>query len=201
MFEQIDPVSAKILAEYDRNPARFMRDRQQMAANAKREIDSIDAFQSMAEALCFPNSGIRFADTIRCDDVFGYGPHADPDFYVASCALKRHLRNRKEIPDSGEKEVGRSLAWVIRWQERKRERKARKLSRRAEGKIGKADRIVSYEKQKIHNPDSELVFLPDENREYAAQLNFFRILAKISCVPDDMILTKEEIDEYNKRHA
>jgi len=170
-METINPESDRLVVE-------SMQDR---LAKFRQNHPEFDVSADMAESLVFPNS-----------------------------SLKRHLRNKRGVVVSekgdlaigpGEKETGRSLAWVLRWQERRKERKARKLSRRAEGKIGKADRIVSYEKQKLHNPDSELVFLPDENREYAAQLNFFRILAKINCVPDDMILTKEEIDEYNKRHA
>lgn len=123
-----------------------------------------DLSEDFAEAYCFPNS-----------------------------ILRPHLRNKKEIPDSGEKESGRSLAWVLRWQERKANRKARKLSRRAEGKIGKADRIVSYEKQKIHNPESELRFIEDADRAYNAQLNFMRIISGIQCVPDTMKITDEEV--------
>lgn len=124
-----------------------------------------DVSTDMAESLVFPNS-----------------------------SLKRHLRNKKDSAvGSGEKESGRSLAWVLRWQERKANRKARKLSRRAEGKIGKADRIVSYEKQKLHNPDSELVFIEDADRVYRAQLNFMRILSKVPCVPESMKITSEDV--------
>lgn len=109
-------------------------------------------------------------------------------------SLKRHLRNKKDSAvGSGEKQTGRSLAWVLQWQERKANRKARKLSRRAEGKIGKADRIVSYEKQKIHNPESELRFIEDAERAYKAQLNFMRIISGIPCVPDTMKITDEEV--------
>ncbi len=126
-----------------------------------------DVSADMAESLVFPNS-----------------------------SLKRHLRNKKDFAvGSGEKESGRSLAWVLRWQERKANRKARKLSRRAEGKIGKADRIVSYEKQKLHNPDSELVFIEDAERAYRAQLNFMRIISGIDCVSDSMRITEEDINK------
>lgn len=125
-----------------------------------------DISADMAESLVFPNS-----------------------------SLKRHLRNKKDtVPDSGEKETGRSLAWVIRWQERKANRKARKLSRRVEGKIGKADRIVSYEKQKIHNPESELRFIEDADRTYRAQLNFMRIISSVPCVPDSMRITDDDLE-------
>lgn len=119
----------------------------------------------MAESLVFPNS-----------------------------SLKRHLRNKKDSAvGSGEKQTGRSLAWVLQWQERKANRKARKLSRRAEGKIGKADRIVSYQKQKIHNPEGELRFIEDSERAYKAQLNFMRIISGVPCVPDSMRITDEDL--------
>lgn len=109
-------------------------------------------------------------------------------------SLKRHLRNKKDSAvGSGEKESGRSLAWVLRWQERRKARKERKLSRRAEGKIGKTDRIVSYEKQKIHNPDEELRFIEDAERTYRAQLNFMRIISNIPCVPEGMRITSDDV--------
>lgn len=134
-------------------------------AKFRQKFPQYDCSADMAESLVFPNSSLR-----------------------------RHLRNKKDSAvGSGEKESGRSLAWVIRWQERRKERKARKLSRRAEGKIGKADRIVSYEKQKLHNPDSELVFIEDADRTYRAQLNFMRIISNIPCVPEGMKITSEDV--------
>lgn len=134
-------------------------------AKFRQNHPEFDCSADMGESLVFPNS-----------------------------SLKRHLRNKKDSAvGSGEKESGRSLAWVIRWQERKANRKARKLSRRAEGKIGKADRIVSYEKQKIHNPESELVFIEDAERTYRAQLNFMRIISSIPCVPESMRITNEDV--------
>ncbi len=138
---------------------------QDRLAKFRQNHPEFDVSADMAESLVFPNS-----------------------------SLKRHLRNKKDSAvGSGEKESGRSLAWVLRWQERRKERKARKLSRRAEGKIGKADRIVSYEKQKLHNPDSELVFIEDADRVYRAQLNFMRILSKVPCVPESMKITSEDV--------
>ena len=184
MFEQIDSISDGIAVD-------AMRHR---LADFRQRHPEFDISVDMAESLVLPNHGIRFADTIRCDDVFGYGPHINPDFCVANCALKRHLRNGKDSAvGSGEKESGRSLAWVLRWQERRKARKERKLSRREEGRIGKADRIVSYEKQKIHHPEQELVFVEDADRVYRAQLNFMRILSKVSCVPESMKITDEDV--------
>lgn len=135
-------------------------------ADFRKKHPEFDCSADMAESLVFPNSSLR-----------------------------RHLRNKKDSAvGSGEKESGRSLAWVLRWQERKANRKARKLSRRAEGKIGKADRIVSYEKQKIHNPDDELRFIEDSERAYRAQLNFMRLISGIQCVPDVMRITEDDLD-------
>ena len=134
-------------------------------AKFRQKYPQYDCSADMAEALVLPNSSLR-----------------------------RHLRNGKDkCMGSGEKETGRSLAWVLRWQERRKERKERKLSRRAEGKIGKADRIVSYEKQKIHNPDDELRFIEDADRTYRAQLNFMRIISNIPCVPEGMRITDEDV--------
>ena len=125
-----------------------------------------DISADMAESLVFPNS-----------------------------SLKRHLRNKKDSAvGSGEKQTGRSLAWILQWQERKASRKVRKLSRRAEGKIGKADRIVSYSKQKLHNPEEELRFIEDSERAYRAQLNFMRIISGIQCVPDTMRITEDDLE-------
>ena len=178
MFEQIDTIADGVAVD-------AMRSR---VAAFRQNHPEFDISADMAESLVFPNS-----------------------------SLKRHLRNKKDSAvGSGEKESGRSLAWVLRWQERRANRKARKLSRRAEGKIGKADRIVSYEKQAIHKglvkayrdgyrladqadplPEGitaeKLIFVEDEERAYRAQLNFMRLISGVSCVPDSMRITDEEV--------
>ena len=188
MFEQINPIADGIAVD-------FMRHRM---ADFRKRHPEFDVSADIADALVFPNS-----------------------------TLKRHLRNKRGVVVSkngdlvvgpGEKEAGRSLAWVLRWQERRKERKVRKLSRRAEGKIGKEDRIVSYEKQALHKgliqayregyrladqtdplpvgtTAEKLVFVEDEYRTYRAQLNFLRILSKLACVPDSMRITEEDLNE------